>query len=459
MNPNLPPNDLESEWAIIASILGQPWDSKIDQVIGNVAESDFFDAGCRVVFRAIEALNAAKLAVDQPSVKSWLTRNGLSGQVDWNDFKDGLANSVWVGDVGSHIEQVRRMAKLRRLIETCHRLAAEGYQAADRADEYVATAEAEIYKCVVESTSSNKVIHTMKDALTSLYARVQDEMAAELSGKAKRVTTGLLELDNILGPLRPGLCIVAARPSIGKTALMLNIAAHNAAQGIASHVISLETDKETIAGRALANNSETSISTIMSGRFGQDELSRTVSAIGRLSKTPITIDDRSGLNLAQIRSSIRRAAAELRQVDSSGKVTQKLGLVCLDYLQLAHADVGKNDTREREVSKVAQGLLEMAKEFNVVIIALAQLNRESERTKGRKPTMADIRESGGIEAAADVVIALHRENEENRGAEVEDIEAIVLKFKNGRVGTAGLKFRGAWMRFMNSVEVPEGIDE
>ena len=94
MDPNLPPNDLESEWAIIASILGQPWDSKIDQVIGNVAENDFFDAGCRVVFRAIEALNASKLAVDQPSVKSWLTRNGLSGQVDWNDFKDGLANSV-----------------------------------------------------------------------------------------------------------------------------------------------------------------------------------------------------------------------------------------------------------------------------------------------------------------------------------------------------------------------------
>lgn len=457
MANNLPPNDLESEWAVIASVLGQPWDSKIDQVIGNIAGSDFFHEGCRVVFQAIETLNEQKLSVDQPSVKSWLARNNLAGRVDWDDFREAMSNHSWVGDVAAHIEQVKRMAKLRRMIETCQRLAAEGYQSADCADDYIAKAESEIYKCVVESTSVQQQVCTLKDAATSLYLRIQEEIKSESQGNTKRVSTGLTELDNILGPLRPGLVILAARPSIGKTALMLNIAEHNAQQGIAAHVISLETDKENIAGRVIANNSETNVTTVMSGKFSQEELFRVTTAIGRVSKCPITIDERSGLNLAQIRSSIRRSAAELRKTDSSGKVTQKLGLVCLDYLQLAHADVNKNDTREREVSKVAQGLLEMAKEFGVVMLALAQLNRETERNKGRKPTMADIRESGGIEAAADIIIALHRESEENRGADIEDIEAIVLKFKNGRVGTAKLKFRGAWMRFTN--DTGDGFDE
>lgn len=446
MTQDVLPYDAGAEWAIVAACIAQPKDSKLDHVVGSVQPADFFDIGCRSVFAAIVELHASKMAIDVVSIRGWLDRRGLLQQVDYDDFREGLSNHPWVRDVVPHVAQVRRLARLRRLIETCQRLAAEGRSATDNAEEFIAHAESAIYESVA-STESGKIVYTLKESTISLYERVSAELKARQDGTSVTTDTGIIGLDNIIGPLRPGqLVVIAARPSLGKTALMLNISAWVAQHGIGAHVISLETNRENIAGRVIAANGEVSISAVMSGKLYNEDQKRLVAAIGRISKLPITIDDRSGLNIPQIRASIRRAAAELKRVDSSGNTTQRLGLVCLDYLQLAHAQVGRGN-REQEVSAVAYGLLELAGEFGVPIIALSQLNRGVEGRKDRRPLMSDIRESGAIEQAASIIIALYRENEENRGKEEESVEAIVLKSKDSAVGATRLIFRPEWMQF------------
>lgn len=446
MEHDVLPFDPGAEWAIVAACVAQPKDSKLDHVVGSVQPADFFDIGCRLVFSAIVDLHANKLAVDLVAIHGWLSRRGVIGQVDYDDFKTGLSNHPWVRDVAPHVAQVCRLARLRRLIETCQRLAAEGRSATENAEEFIAHAESAIYESTA-TAESGKIVYTLKESAISLYERVSLELKARQDGTSVTTDTGIIGLDNIIGPLRPGqLVVIAARPSLGKTALMLNISAWVAQHGIGAHVISLETNRENIAGRVIAANGELSISSVMSGKLGNDEQARLVSAIGRITKLPITIDDRSGLNIPQIRASIRRAAAELKRTDANGNVTQKLGLVCLDYLQLAHAQVGRGN-REQEVSAVAYGLLELAGEFGVPIIALSQLNRAVEGRKDRRPLMSDIRESGAIEQAASIIIALYRENEEKRGQSEENVEAIVLKSKDSAVGATKLIFKPEWMQF------------
>ena len=443
-----PPSCPESESAIIVAAITQRAD--LDVVIGELETGDFTEPGNRVIFMAAAELHKAQMPVDIPAVQDWLQRNNKTGLVDPIRMQERLMAAPYVSDVEKHIRRVKQHSRLRKLIATCQEIAARGYSA-ENIEEFITLAESEVYKVAAER-SGGRVIHHLRDCVRDLFQSMQAEIEAERDGRAVVARTGLTRLDTLIGGLRNGqLIIIAARPSMGKTALLLNIAANVAGTEctprLGAHVISLESPRDNVTARTIAAEGRVDVELITQRKIV--DWAAMLKAANETAKLPITIDDRSGLTLAQMRASIRRAQAELRKVDEHGRVTQKLGLVCVDYLQLVRHTI-KGGNREQEVGAVAQELLNMAREFEVPMVALAQLSRSCESREDKRPLMKDLRESGAIEQAANIIVALYRDDYYDKNSPVKNVaEAIVLKSKDTRTGVVHLRFSPQWMRFDN----------
>lgn len=445
----LPPRCPESEGAVLVAALTQRAD--LDLVVDSLGEEDFTAAGDRAIWRAVTELHKSGMVVDIPAVQDWLLRHKYTDTVDPDRMQMRMMASSYVSEVAKHVRQVRQFSQLRKLQGACYRIATEAYRPQEDIERFVSDAEAEIYRVAAERGSANDSVYTIKECVQDLFTGMQREIAG---GGPAGVTTGLEGLDRIIGRLLPGqLTIVAARPSMGKTALLLNIAAHvasfDATPALGAHVISLESPRQNVAARVVADCGSVNIEHIAQRKIQPEDFSRLTQACKLSSELRLTVDDRAGLTLSQIRSSIRRAQARLRVVDDSGATTQKLGLVCLDYLQLVRHQI-RGGNREQEVGAIAYGLLEMAREFDVPVIALAQLSRECEKREDKRPRMADLRDSGAIEQAANVIVALYRDEYYNpESADRGLAEAIVLKSKDSRTGAVKIVFEPQWMRFSN----------
>lgn len=437
---------LESEGAVIVAALTQRGD--LDKAVGELQPEDFMDPEWQRIWTGILELNEAKVPVDIPAIKDWLNRKGLVRTIDPERMQRTLMVSPYVTDIEKHVHQVQLFARLRRVLSTCQRIAAEAYGAPDDIDAFIARAEADMYR-VAAATGSTRVIHHLSDCVRDLFQRMQ----YECQDGSVFARTGLTKLDEMIGGLRPGkFVVIPARPSMGKTALVLNIGTHVASlemiPRLAVHVISLESQRDEVTSRIIADKSEVDIEKISQSKIHDEDWPNLAVGAQTAFKLPMTIDDRRGLTLGQIRSSIRRAQAELRKVEN-GVVVQKLGVVLVDYIQLIQNPI-RGGTRDQEVGAVAQGLHDLAGEFNVCIVALAQLSRACEARSDKRPVMSDIRESGAIEQAADVIVALYRDEYYNKESPDKGIaEAIVLKSKNTRTGTVRIAFQPQWMRFRN----------
>lgn len=450
---------LASEASVVAAILAQRMSP--DLAVDELEPNDFMDPQNRIVWKGIVELHQANLPVDVPAVKDWIVRNNLVASLNPADMQSKLALVPYVSDLSKHVQMVRQHSRLRALIATCQRVALTGFDAGGDIEGFIAEAESEVYRSA-SARSSGKVVHHLRDCVHDMWTAIQKEIKDRAEGRSTSVCTGLTQIDRMIGGLRNGeLIIIPARPSMGKTAIMLNIATHVAAIDVAPrvgvHVISLESPRENVTARIVAADAPIDVEKIRQRSFLPGDFSNMTPACERVAKLPITIDERKGLSIAQIRGSIRRSQVELRKIDGAGNVTQRLGLVCVDYLQLIRHQT-RSGNREEAVSQIAYELLTMAGEFDVPVIALAQLNRAVEARDDKRPRMSDIRESGAIEQAANIIVALYRDDYYDKESKEKGLaEAIVLKSKDTRTGTVKIKFTPAWMRFDN-LESDEPVD-
>lgn len=434
----VPPHNLEAEESVLGGLM---LDSEaFMQISDALNEEDFYKLAHRKIFMAIRTLNTKSEPVDIITVSNYLRDKqeleGIGGAQFLANLMDRVPSAV---NIESYAKIVREKAILRRLIQ----LNAENSEKAfkqdyESVDSFLDEVEGQIFKLAEKKESRSglvgaaELIRASIDQLTYLSQRGE-----EIIG----VPSGFDELDNMTAGFQPGdLVILAARPSMGKTAFSLNIAQHVALRH-KKHVayFSVEMAKEQLMMRMLASEARVNLSDIRSGRIRDTDWPRIIEKASIMAEAPLYIDDTSGISPFEIRSKARRLKAQ-----------HGLDMIMIDYLQIMDLKQ-KVDSRERAVAEISRNLKAIAKELQVPVIALSQLNRGVEGRSGeaRKPVLSDLRESGSIEQDADLIMMLYREEYyEPDNAEIKGMaEVLVRKHRNGPIGDIKLKWEGAVGRF------------
>jgi replicative DNA helicase len=458
MQNEAPPHDTELEQAVLGAIMLQPEGES--ELLSKLAVDDFWGDPERTVARVLWDMSANGEPLGPDAVVARLRERDLLQRLGGTRYVAdvlGMTPAIAPKRMGRFVQRLHELSKRRRLIVELRSLTAAAYDVSDGGSVSDAIDGAQGRLQAISGRGERDTFHTLKDSARSLFQQLQDEMQAKADGRFVRAGTGLAKLDGLIGGLYRGqLIIVAARPSMGKTALMLNMAtavaraSSSPCQG--AHVISAETTHTRIAGRVVSGEARVDTGRMFRGAVDDDAWRRLTASTQWAGKLPLTIDDRSAPTLQQIRGSIRRAQIEHRRIDADGNVTQELGAVFVDYLQLA-SNPNKRGNREQEVGGIAYGLHDMAKDFDVPIVALSQLNRALEGRKDKRPQLSDLRESGNIEQAADVILGLYRgeyydATPENAGL----ADVIILKAKEGATGAVRVKFTKQWMQFADLEE-------
>ncbi len=456
----VPPHDLEAEAAVLSAALlsGDAFDEVQDILVAE----DFYSEANRRVFEAILELNRNSVPVDVVNVASWLRSRERLEQVGGSSYLAELTDATpAVAHVATHASTVRERARLRRLISTCQKYAAGGYGDCGEVQAYIDEAEQAVFDIarVPQGTS----VRPLRDAIHRAFEILS---AAAKRGEAiTGMSTGFAELDKRCAGLHPGdLYIVAGRPGMGKTSFVLNLAV-NVAQprrvkaedgeveeaGFGVAFFSLEMPREQLASRILSSEGRVDVSKIRSGQIRGEDWNKLTEAAAMLGRIPLWLDDTPAISLLDLRAKIRRLKAELGRGSGDGPRAQKLGVVIIDYLQLMS---GRRDagSREQEISEISRGLKQLAKEMEVAVIALSQLNRsvETRNTKDKRPQLSDLRESGAIEQDADTIMFIYRDEYYFEDSPDQGIaEVIVAKQRNGPTGKVRVRFESAYTRFDN----------
>ena len=431
------PHNLEAEQAVLGAVLLD--ETAFDQVAPILKSEDFYALAHQHVFSAFEELAKESRKIDPVLVQQRLDAKGLLGAQVPRELVFGLAASVGSSSNATHYaEAVNELARLRRMMLTAQRVVERGYEAGPRVRDFLEQAQQDVF-----GAAQGNTLETMKPFAEAMGAALDRLEAIHNRAKAglshiTGVPTGLPWLDDQTLGLQPGtLCILAARPSVGKTALALNIAAHAATKGEKKVVFfSLEMPSDQLALRLLASEAKLDSERVSKGKLAQHDWDRIMVQGERLMGAPIWFDDSFMLSPVELRSKCRKLKRE------SG-----LDLVVVDYLQLMHAPSDRaSQSREQEIATISRSLKALAKELQVPVVALSQLNRAVEKRKGERPMLADLRESGAIEQDADVVMFLHRPEPEAEGgqdainSDVQDIELILAKHRQGPTGLMSLVF-------------------
>ncbi len=415
-----------------------------------VDDTMFYREGHRRIFRAMIALSERGDVVDPLTLIDELSRRAELDAVGGREYIGFLVDAVPTSaNVEFHAKIVREKALLRRLIETSTSIVSEAFEGQSTAAELLDEAESRIFQ--ISQAQGSKGFTRVKELLWPAMERIEALQRGGMS--VTGVASGFGDLDEMTSGFQPAdLVIVAARPSMGKTAFTLNIAQHAAIDTRKSVAFfSLEMSKESLVQRMLTSEARVDAQDLRRARLRDDDFPRLARAAGILSQAPIFIDDQPGITLLEMRSKARRLASE------SG-----LDLIIVDYLQLISGP-SNAENRQQEISQISRGLKALAKELNVPVIALSQLSRAPEQRAGdqKRPQMSDLRESGAIEQDADLIMALYRpEVYAERGADgvardkdgnsIEGLaEVIILKQRNGPIGTVNLFFHKQYTRFEN----------
>jgi len=439
-----PPHNLEAERGILGSILLLP--QVCDDVALMVRAADFYDDANRILYEHMLALHDAGRRIDKTLLIERLRTAGQFDLIGGMAYMIKVLDSVPHAANATHYAQiVRDKSTLRSLIHSSTDILRDVYEESREARELLNRAEEKIFAILGDRANTQAV--AIRDILHQAMERVDRRMKHEhVEGG---VETGFRDLDTLIGGLHNSeLTILAARPSMGKTALALNIAEYCSLKaGIPTLFVSLEMSAMELADRLLCSASRVNSHKLRNGTISGEERRKLLETAGELSEAPLLIDDSPSRNMTEIAATARR----LKRQD-------KLGLVAIDYLQLIEPDNPK-DQRQEQVARIARRLKGMARELNVPVLCLAQLNRQAEAAKENRPRLSHLRESGAIEQDADVVMFVHRDeyyetNEEDRARVAGEADVIVAKQRNGPTGDVKLVWKGEYTRFENLSHKP-----
>ncbi len=435
----VPPHSIEAEQSVLGGLMLD--NSSWDKVGDEVAEGDFYRRDHRLIFRAIKNLAEEGSPFDVVTLAEWLDKQGELENVGGINYMGTLVtNTPSAANIKSYAKIVRERSVLRQLIQVSNDIADSAYQPEGRKiSELLDDAEKKVFDIADQGARGNKGFAGMKELLTKAVERIDYLFTQD--NAITGISTGFDDFDEKTSGLQKSdLIIVAGRPSMGKTTFAMNLAENAAIKSQAPvAVFSMEMPGEQLAMRMMSSLGRIDQHKVRTGKLEDDDWPRLTSAVGILSEAPIYIDDTPGLTPTELRARARRLARE-----------HGLGLIVIDYLQLMQGSGNARENRTAEISEISRSLKGLAKELNVPVIALSQLNRGLEQRPNKRPVMSDLRESGAIEQDADIIIFIYRDevyNEESPDKGVAEI--IIAKQRNGPIGTTRLAFLGKYTRFEN----------
>lgn len=440
----IPPHSIQAEQAVLGGLLldNQTWDLVADRVM----EDDFYRRDHRLIFRAIRQLSEKQMPFDVVTLSEVLEKNGELEEAGGLAYLAVLARETpSAANITSYADIVRERAVLRQLIHVGTEIADSAYQPGGRGvGELLEQAEQRVFHIADQRQRGNPGFKPIKSLLVAAVDRI--EMLYQKEGHITGASTGFTDFDDMTSGLQPSdLIIIAGRPSMGKTTFAMNIAEHVAIkERLPVAVFSMEMPGEQLAMRMMSSLGRIDQHRVRTGKLEDDEWPRMTSAINILAETRLFIDDTAALTPTEVRARCRRLAREHGQ----------LGLVVLDYLQLMQSS-GGGENRVAEISEISRSLKALAKELNVPVVALSQLNRNLEQRPNKRPVPSDLRESGSIEQDADLIVFIYRDEVYHPDSpDKGTAEIIIAKQRNGPIGTVRLTFLGQYTRFENFIADP-----
>ncbi len=434
------PHNLEAERALLGSILLD--NGVINQALEFIGTNDFFSDAHRAMFEKMVNLSEKNRTIDLVTLCEELSRDGLLEKVGGAGYVAALTDGIPIGVSASIVEYsriIKEKSLVRRLINASNNIISRCFEGVDDPETLIDLAQSQVFDIAEQKVQSGFLdIHQI---VKSSFGTI--DVLLDRGHRVTGIESGFIELDNMTSGFQPGeLIILAARPSLGKTALALNIAAHATVNcGKKVGIFSLEMSKESLAIRLLCSEARIDSHKLRSGFTTRDDWPKMTQALGRLAEAPMYIEDTPALSIMQIRAKARRLKAE-----------KGLDMLVVDYLQLATGS-GRFENRTQEVSYISRGLKSIAKELSVPVLALSQLSRAPEQRPGQKPMLSDLRESGSIEQDADLVIFIFRERRQVEEGEEEpagaETKLIIGKQRNGPTGEIPIVFMKSYVRFEN----------
>lgn len=433
----VPPQNLEAEQAVLGAVLLQS--EALITAMERVQTEDFYDKTHQMIYEVMVQLGEENQPIDLVTLTSRLQDKGQLEEIGGVSYLAKLARAVpTAANVDYYAQIIEEKSMLRRLIRTATQIVSEGYTGGEDVSGMLSEAERRILEISNRRTGSGFI--AIRDVLMEVFEKV--EGLYQNRGNTTGIPSGFVDLDKMTsGFQRNDLIIVAARPSVGKTAFALNIAQNVAIRAKETVAIfSLEMSAPQLVQRMICAEANLDANVMRNGDFkGDEDWSKLTMGIAALSEAEIYIDDTPGVTVADIRAKCRRLKKE-----------KGLGMILIDYLQLIHGRGKAGENRQQEVSEISRTLKQIARELEVPVIALSQLSRGVEQRQDKRPMMSDLRESGSIEQDADIVAFLYRDDYYNQETEKKNIiEIIIAKQRNGPVGTVELVFLKNFNKFVN----------
>jgi replicative DNA helicase len=437
----IPPHNTEAEQAVLGGVFLR--NDIFHTLVDTITDEDFYSPVHRIIYQAFQELYRRREPVDLVTVAEYLQTRGQLDEVGGTVYLASLAESVAsASNAVFHAQIVRDKSVRRRLIQTSSEILTSCFEAGEETESLLDQAEQQIFS--IAESKGKPVFMSSKDLVQRVFEQL--EMRAGQGELVTGVPTGYTDFDRMTAGLQKSdLIILAARPSMGKTALALNMGMRAAIHhDIPVAVFSLEMSMDQLMMRLLGCHGRVDLSRLRSGYLNDEDWSKLYQAADELSKAPIFIDDTPALSTMEIRARSRRLKAE-----------KGVGLIIVDYLQLMRSS-HKSDSREQEISDISRNLKALAKELEVPVIALSQLNRKVEERSDKRPMISDLRESGAIEQDADVIVFIYRDAAYNKAEDNPNkniAEIIIGKQRNGPVGALRLAYFGQYTVFDNLTEV------
>ena len=431
----IPPNDIIAEQAVLGSMLADT--DAVVKAIEILKPEDFYREDHKEIYSAMLELYGLGEPIDFLTLRNILQQRGTLEKVGSEMFLSTLIDSVpTTSNIESYVKIVEEKATLRSLIKAANDILAMGYASTEEVNSIIEKTEKKIFDVLQNRNSRGYA--SIKDILIDTFDNI--EQLYKKKSKVSGIESGFTDLDLKTSGLNPSeLIMVAARPAMGKSAFVLNIAHHVAMNGkVPVMIFSLEMSKEQMVNRILCSEAEVDSMKVRTGDLDSEDWIKLGKASGNLAEAPIYIDDTPGLSSAELRAKCRKA-----------KLEKDIGLIIIDYLQLMESK-GRSESRQNEISEISRSLKILAKELNVPVIALSQLSRAPEARPDHRPILSDLRESGSIEQDADIVMFLYRDDYYNPDTEKKNVaEVIIAKNRSGSTGTVELAWLGKYTKFAN----------
>ena len=432
------PHNLEAEQSVIGAMLMDP--TAIDTAGEMLVGEDFYSKQNGIVYDAIQELRSENKPADPVTLSARLKEKGVPEEMAGPEFvRDIIAAVPTSANVKHYAQIVYEKSTLRRLIRVSQDITEDCYNGTEKLDTILENTEKSVFN-LIQSRNSRE-FEPISEVVMKALRRIEE--ASKTQGNVTGIPTGFIDLDNMLSGLqRSDLVIVAARPSMGKTAFVLSIADYVAfRKEMSVAIFSLEMAKEQLVNRLFSMEAKIDAQNIRSGNLSEKEWEDLMEASETISASKIIIDDTPGISMTELRSRCRKY-----------KIEEDIQMVLIDYIQLMSSG-GRVESRQQEISEISRGLKALARELNVPVVVLSQLNRAVDTRSGNRPVLSDIRESGSIEQDADVIMFLYRDDYYNPDTEKKNVaEVIVAKQRNGPVGTIELTWQPKYTRFVNTAK-------